>query len=155
MTLNDGDNLCVVSYTNGPSGWHPTQATAMWWWCIENPYPPPPPQLLSSLTARLSDITTLSVITSLRDFLYSIFSDISLDGLLKCNVNHPVSLLNNLQHFIWDAASSYPSLRSSFVCCITLLTELETSPVIPVDGLYLIYHRWRSLIQTQVMLLQL
>lgn len=100
-----------------------------------------PPQLLSSLTARLSDITTLSVITSLRDFLSSIFSDISLDGLLKCNVNHPVSLLNNLQHYIWDAASSYPSLRSSFVCCITLLTELETSPVIPVDGLYLIYHR--------------
>ena len=100
-----------------------------------------PPQLLSSLTARLSDITTLSVITSLRDFLSSIFSDISLDGLLKCNVNHPVSLLNNLQHYIWDAASSYPSLCSSFVCCITLLTELETSPFIPVDGLYLIYHR--------------
>ena len=118
------------------------------------PLSPPSPQLLSSLTARLSDITTLSVITSLRDFLSSIFSDISLDGLLKCNVNHPVSLLNNLQHHIWDAASSYPSLRSSFVCWITLLTELETSPVIPVDGLYLIYHRWRPFIQTQVMMLQ-
>ena len=46
MTLNDGDNLCVVSYTNGPSGWHPTQATTMWWWCIENPYPPPPPAIV-------------------------------------------------------------------------------------------------------------
>ena len=138
MTLNDGDNLWWCPTQMGPVAGILHKLPRCGGGALRTLIPP---QLLSSLTARLSDITTLSVITSLRDFLSSIFSDISLDGLLKCNVNHPVSLLNNLQHFIWDAASSYPSLRSSFVCCITLLTELETSPVIPVDGLYLIYHR--------------